>query len=95
MKYPNLKYYNDWEHHSYKAGKAEIKTLLEVMVGKETHKVFFHHDVRHYSDHGHQETVTSKRYFIKVKVLGASMPQYLDVLLDKGLKIKVVAWKGK
>lgn len=80
-----LKYENNWHHHVYKIGTHRIEKLAWVKIDETLYSVFYETDSN--CERGY--AADSKRYYIKVKIHGTYIPQYLDVLLKEGLKIKV------
>ena len=90
-----LKHTLNWEYHQYRVGKRDVEKLRTVQIGRTTYKVYHRLDCRHYSDHGHETDVASKRYYVRIDIHGASVPMFLDVLMEAGLDVVVVKWKAK
>lgn len=89
-----LQYSNEWEAHRYHVGDDMVAELKVVQIGKASYHVYRVLDHKLLSDQGHQHCTTSKRYYVKIKIHGVPVRQYLDVLLQHGLVIKVVGWKA-
>ncbi len=87
-----LFYENDWERHVYKIGNVRLKTLTRVQINTKVYPVSLEKDCRHYSDHGQANTVVSDRYYISVNIHGKPIRQYLDVLLESKMVIKVLVY---